>query len=945
MRRTFLLSLLALALSCGAWGQGSVSTGPPTAVNGQGQPLPGVKVAVCTANPGLTPVPPCTSTLAVTYTDITLSTQCVGTAKPLSNPGGAGSTCSNPGFVDSKGNVLAYAVAGTYWCEYYGTNVHTYVEPCIFPGTGGGGGGGSVGPGTVNNLAKFTSVTNVGNATCTDDGVTPMACGLGVSLAANALFTAKPNNGIVGTTANLLVAHYGAGAIAAQPTDTNNIIGVAGFGAGTTGSVSIAYSGQFPCIFDNQTAIGDWVTLGATSQCHDAGATQPSGIETIGQINSVNAGPGTLAGVDLGLPSVTNTSTGGGTGIVSPSATPGPLPYYQIPGNTVVPDAAITSDGAGGLAAKSLSLSGTPGGSLDLFGSSSGDCLLTVDATATTFQSPCNFTIDLKKLFLTNTGATPSTSSLSVSVANDGRGTIQFGGSGTSAMLFDVDGGLVFNPATASVNKISINNAGVDFFGSNASFESGSISCAAGPHGLCSAIFHQPIFLAGNTSGGTILYAQDVAGSHAIGLPAADGTAALTSNFSTALPIGNVVPNTGAFTTISVNATGIPAQVNLTPSGTSPATVAGAASIGVPNTVTTPGVYLLPAAPGTGVYFGTNSAGIVTHTFKTQQGTGSAILSSGTVSGLAATLCTDATGAATTTGCGSGGGAIGGLTSPKIPVANSGTTLIDSSLTDTGSLLSTTDTMSVAGNGAASAPGHTWTGTLFSGGSGTTTFPYLYYNCTGSTQPTDLSTNGSVFGANTCTGFAGNYLDFHNNGAASVFKVTSAGAITTTNGVTIGATNGYTWVSSSRILAPSDGILRLSNTATTGFTRLDFGGITSSFAAIGSSGTTLTSQLADGTGGGLFVQSLGGKWGCTHGSNGTCGVSTLSGGTVTVSTTAIAALAAAGAAGDVVALTLQSCSSCGTLSVGTVVAATSFVINSTNGADASDVYWEIKHVN
>lgn len=91
------------------------------------------------------------------------------------------------------------------------------------------------------------------------------------------------------------------------------------------------------------------------------------------------------------------------------------------------------------------------------------------------------------------------------------------------------------------------------------------------------------------------------------------------------------------------------------------------------------------------------------------------------------------------------------------------------------------------------------------------------------------------------------------------------------------------------------------------------------------------------------VQQLGGKVGCTHGSNGTCGVATLASGTVTVSTTAIVALAAAGA-GDVVSLTLLSCSSCGSLSVGTVVAATSFVINSTGGSDGSKVFWEIKHI-
>lgn len=96
---------------------------------------------------------------------------------------------------------------------------------------------------------------------------------------------------------------------------------------------------------------------------------------------------------------------------------------------------------------------------------------------------------------------------------------------------------------------------------------------------------------------------------------------------------------------------------------------------------------------------------------------------------------------------------------------------------------------------------------------------------------------------------------------------------------------------------------------------------------------------------GLVGINIGNKWTCTHGSNATCGVSTLASGTVTVSTTAIAALAAAGGAGDAVKLTLQTCSACGSLSVGTVTAGTSFVINSTSGTDASRVFWEIQHVN
>ena len=61
---------------------------------------------------------------------------------------------------------------------------------------------------------------------------------------------------------------------------------------------------------------------------------------------------------------------------------------------------------------------------------------------------------------------------------------------------------------------------------------------------------------------------------------------------------------------VAINASGSASQINLTPTATASATVAGAASIGVPATVTTPNVTNLPAAPGTGLLFSTNSSGV-----------------------------------------------------------------------------------------------------------------------------------------------------------------------------------------------------------------------------------------------------------------------------------------------------------------------------------------------
>jgi hypothetical protein len=78
--------------------------------------------------------------------------------------------------------------------------------------------------------------------------------------------------------------------------------------------------------------------------------------------------------------------------------------------------------------------------------------------------------------------------------------------------------------------------------------------------------------------------------------------------------------------------------------------------------------------------------------------------------------------------------------------------------------------------GASSAPAAMYTGTPFTGGTGTTTEPYWYYNCSGSTAPTTFSTSGTIYGVNTCSGFTGNIFDFYLNGTEE-FTLDSAGSI------------------------------------------------------------------------------------------------------------------------------------------------------------------------
>jgi len=92
--------------------------------------------------------------------------------------------------------------------------------------------------------------------------------------------------------------------------------------------------------------------------------------------------------------------------------------------------------------------------------------------------------------------------------------------------------------------------------------------------------------------------------------------------------------------------------------------------------------------------------------------------------------------------------------------------------------------------GAASVSDILLPGTLFTGGTGTTTFPQILVQPTGTTAVTTWSTSGTIFGANVVSGFAGNFIDFHVAGGASVFNVTSAGrtivsTTANTNGISI----------------------------------------------------------------------------------------------------------------------------------------------------------------
>ena len=90
------------------------------------------------------------------------------------------------------------------------------------------------------------------------------------------------------------------------------------------------------------------------------------------------------------------------------------------------------------------------------------------------------------------------------------------------------------------------------------------------------------------------------------------------------------------------------------------------------------------------------------------------------------------------------------------------------------------------------------------------------------------------------TGATGNTVEFNIDGTDSL-RVFSTGAYVKTS-QQIG------WLSASRLLNSSDGVIRVSNSVGTDFTRLQFGGTTASFPALKRSTNTIQAVLADDSG-------------------------------------------------------------------------------------------------
>lgn len=113
----------------------------------------------------------------------------------------------------------------------------------------------------------------------------------------------------------------------------------------------------------------------------------------------------------------------------------------------------------------------------------------------------------------------------------------------------------------------------------------------------------------------------------------------------------------------------------------------------------------------------------------------------------------------------------------------------------------------------ASTPAMLFTGSLYTGGTGTTTTPHWYIN-QGGTAPTTWATSGTLIGTNAPSGFSGNHVDVHTNGGSSLFSVNYRGDTTV---------NGYLFLGGAQVQGGGQGVALtagrwISNSTVGGFT-------------------------------------------------------------------------------------------------------------------------------
>lgn len=152
--------------------------------------------------------------------------------------------------------------------------------------------------------------------------------------------------------------------------------------------------------------------------------------------------------------------------------------------------------------------------------------------------------------------------------------------------------------------------------------------------------------------------------------------------------------------------------------------------------------------------------------------------------------------------------------------------------------------------GAASTPAHKFTGAIYAAGTTSTNAPLVLIGSGSSTGAWHPS--GSHLAVNAASGVSGSALLFEVlNDGSRLFSINAGGSVQATSCPISSSTLDVTssgwigWRSRLFLRATGDGILKLGNNAENDFSRLQFGGSTSSFPSLKRSSTGLIVRLAD----------------------------------------------------------------------------------------------------
>lgn len=157
--------------------------------------------------------------------------------------------------------------------------------------------------------------------------------------------------------------------------------------------------------------------------------------------------------------------------------------------------------------------------------------------------------------------------------------------------------------------------------------------------------------------------------------------------------------------------------------------------------------------------------------------------------------------------------------------------------------------------GAASVSPLLISGTILTGGTGTTNFPHLFMQPAGTTAQTNWSTSGTYIGINAPNAFAGNFIHCQSVSNVDLFKVASNGAITSTywtassSGANTSNAGYIGWAGRSLLYSSANGKVTFSNASVAAGIILDFSagtGVFRNFADSGAANLTCGSLVGSG---------------------------------------------------------------------------------------------------